>query len=76
MLTIRSSVPPTFRKDAKGRIEGFLFPATYEFTPRTTSAQLVDDQIDSGWTMTVAAALLRDAGASGVLPLVLATTTG
>jgi ATP-dependent DNA helicase RecQ len=37
---------------------------------------LVDDQIDSGWTMTVAAALLRDAGASGVLPLVLATTTG
>jgi ATP-dependent DNA helicase RecQ len=37
---------------------------------------LVDDQIDSGWTMTVAAALLRDAGAPGVLPLALATTTG
>ncbi|HEY0938074.1 MAG TPA: RecQ family ATP-dependent DNA helicase [Trebonia sp.] len=37
---------------------------------------LVDDQTDSGWTMTVAAALLRDAGASAVLPLVLATTTG
>jgi ATP-dependent DNA helicase RecQ len=37
---------------------------------------LVDDQIDSGWTMTVAAALLRDAGAPAVLPLVLATTTG
>ena len=37
---------------------------------------LVDDQIDSGWTMTVAAALLRDAGAQAVLPLVLATTTG
>ena len=35
---------------------------------------LVDDQIDSGWTMTVAAALLRDAGAPGVLPLALATT--
>ncbi len=37
---------------------------------------LVDDQIDSGWTMTVAAALLRDAGASGVLPLALAVTAG
>jgi ATP-dependent DNA helicase RecQ len=37
---------------------------------------LVDDQIDSGWTMTVAAALLRDAGAPAVLPLALATVTG
>jgi UPF0755 protein len=38
-------VPVGFRKDAKGS-EGFLFPATYEFTPRTTSAQLVDDQLE------------------------------
>jgi ATP-dependent DNA helicase RecQ len=37
---------------------------------------LVDDRIDTGWTMTVAAALLRDAGATAVLPLALATTTG
>jgi ATP-dependent DNA helicase RecQ len=37
---------------------------------------LIDDQIDSGWTMTVAAAMLRDAGAPAVLPLALATTTG
>jgi ATP-dependent DNA helicase RecQ len=37
---------------------------------------LVDDQIDTGWTMTVAAARLRDAGAPAVLPLVLATVTG
>jgi ATP-dependent DNA helicase RecQ len=33
---------------------------------------LVDDQIDSGWTMTVAAKLVRDAGAPAVLPFVLA----
>jgi ATP-dependent DNA helicase RecQ len=33
---------------------------------------LVDDLIDSGWTMTVAARLLRRAGASAVLPLALA----
>ena len=37
---------------------------------------LVDDRIDSGWTMTVAAKLLREAGATAVLPLVLAVTTG
>jgi ATP-dependent DNA helicase RecQ len=37
---------------------------------------LVDDQIDSGWTMTVVAKLLRDAGATAVLPLALATATG
>jgi ATP-dependent DNA helicase RecQ len=33
---------------------------------------LVDDYVDSGWTMTVAARLLRQAGAPAVLPLTLA----
>ena len=37
---------------------------------------LIDDLIDTGWTMTVAAKLARDAGATAVLPLALATTTG
>ena len=37
---------------------------------------LVDDLIDTGWTLTVAAMRLRAAGAMGVLPLVLAATTG
>ncbi|WP_394831442.1 RecQ family ATP-dependent DNA helicase [Pendulispora rubella] len=36
---------------------------------------LVDDRVDSGWTMTIAAVLLRQAGAKAVLPLALATTT-
>ncbi|HXM56535.1 MAG TPA: RecQ family ATP-dependent DNA helicase [Candidatus Dormibacteraeota bacterium] len=35
---------------------------------------LVDDRVDSGWTMTVAARLLREAGAPAVLPLALAVT--
>ncbi len=35
---------------------------------------LIDDRVDTGWTMTVAAALLRDAGAGAVLPFALATT--
>ncbi|WP_282202728.1 DEAD/DEAH box helicase [Kitasatospora fiedleri] len=33
---------------------------------------LLDDLVDSGWTLTVAARLLRQAGATAVLPLVLA----
>jgi ATP-dependent DNA helicase RecQ len=37
---------------------------------------LVDDQVDTGWTMTVASMLLRDAGALAVLPLALAVTAG
>ena len=37
---------------------------------------LIDDRMESGWTMTVAARLLRQAGAPAVLPLVLAVTTG
>ncbi|MEO5576030.1 MAG: endolytic transglycosylase MltG [Gaiellaceae bacterium] len=40
-----AKAPAEFRKDARG-IEGFLFPATYEFTPRTTAAQLVADQLE------------------------------
>jgi ATP-dependent DNA helicase RecQ len=35
---------------------------------------LVDDRIETGWTMTAAAMRLREAGAAGVLPLVLAVT--
>ena len=41
------AVPPAeFRKDWKGSsIEGFLFPATYDFTKLTSSARLVRDQL-------------------------------
>jgi len=37
---------------------------------------LIDDRIETGWTMTVAAKLLREAGAPAVPPLVLAVTAG
>ena len=42
-----AAVPPAeFRKDWKlSSIEGFLFPATYEFTRLTSSAKLVRDQL-------------------------------
>ncbi|HEU5029817.1 MAG TPA: RecQ family ATP-dependent DNA helicase [Spirillospora sp.] len=34
---------------------------------------LIDDRIETGWTMTVAARLLKEAGAQAILPLTLAT---
>ena len=42
-----AAVPPAeFRRDWKlSSIEGFLFPATYEFTKLTSSARLVRDQL-------------------------------
>lgn len=41
--------------------------------PPGASVLLVDDQVATGWTLTVAAAALRAAGAGAVLPLALAS---
>ncbi|MGD0239738.1 MAG: RecQ family ATP-dependent DNA helicase [Streptosporangiaceae bacterium] len=49
-------------RDALGRLDGPVLA--------------VDDRVEGGWTMTVAARLLRQAGAPAVLPLVLAVTAG
>jgi UPF0755 protein len=47
-LTLRSQLPGRFARDKKARsLEGFLFPATYEFTPRTTTKQLVAEQLEA-----------------------------
>jgi len=43
--TAAARPPRAFRRHAKG-IEGFLFPATYEFTPKTSSRALVSDQLE------------------------------
>jgi len=44
--TAKPRVPSCFRNKVR-TIEGFLFPATYEFFKETTSAQLVQDQLDA-----------------------------
>ena len=58
--------------------DAFAVPDTLEeaLTAQDGPVLVVDDRVDSGWTMTVAAKLLREAGASAVLPLVLAVSTG
>jgi UPF0755 protein len=47
-LTARGKAPAGFARDAKGRsLEGFLFPATYDFTAKTTTRQLVARQLEA-----------------------------
>ena len=42
----RALAPPRFRKDVtRDSLEGFLFPASYEFTQKTTARELVADQL-------------------------------
>ena len=47
LRAVREAVAPSrFRKDAKrGSLEGFLFPALYEFTQETSARELVADQL-------------------------------
>ncbi|MFL6077274.1 MAG: DEAD/DEAH box helicase [Mycobacteriales bacterium] len=74
------AVPDSTRTNSAQRVRAL---ATAFAVPPELAAQLadlagpvllVDDWIDSGWTMTLAARLLRRAGAPAVLPLALATT--
>ena len=44
--------------------------------PPSKPVLLVDDMVDSGWTLTVAAWLLRSQGSGEVWPLVLAQAGG
>lgn len=53
------------------RLESQLTPAAQSGLPGRT-VLLVDDYIDSGWTMTVGAKILRELGATAVLPFALA----
>jgi uncharacterized YceG family protein len=46
--THSTRIPACFKPGAKvARMEGFLFPATYEFFRQTTSAELVTEQLDA-----------------------------
>jgi uncharacterized YceG family protein len=47
LAATRSLRPPHCFNTTIQKIEGFLFPATYEFFPETTAAQLAQDQLDA-----------------------------
>jgi phosphoribosylpyrophosphate synthetase len=62
---------------ASGRIGANLVlpePLAESVAQLTGPVLLVDDRIETGWTMTVAAKLLREAGAPAVLPFALAVS--
>ena len=47
-LTRRHKLPGQFAKDGRRRqLEGFLFPATYDFSKDTTTKELVREQLDA-----------------------------
>jgi len=51
--SIRGPVPADFKGQKMPNLEGFLFPATYDFTEDTTSRELVRDQLeafDDAWS--------------------------
>jgi uncharacterized YceG family protein len=45
--SIRGPVPADFKGQKMPNLEGFLFPATYDFTEDTTSRELVRDQLEA-----------------------------
>jgi UPF0755 protein len=47
-VTAKHALPGRFAGDGKARpLEGFLFPATYDFTAETTTRELVDRQLEA-----------------------------
>ncbi|GII65024.1 ATP-dependent DNA helicase RecQ [Sphaerisporangium krabiense] len=65
----------TLTADVPGGLEVSGMPETGAVSLSSGPVLLVDDRVETGWTMTVATAMLRQAGAPAVLPLTLATTT-
>ncbi|GAA2130563.1 RecQ family ATP-dependent DNA helicase [Glycomyces algeriensis] len=60
------------RANSAQRLQQVLHAFTVDFPVPASSVLLVDDVRDSGWSMTVAAMRLREAGATAVYPLTLA----
>jgi uncharacterized YceG family protein len=60
--------PPSFRQEGKhGSLEGFLFPALYEFTQATSARELVSDQL-TAFRQRFAAVDLRYARSKNLTP--------
>ncbi len=47
LAATRAVTVPCFSPRRRPKVEGFLFPATYDFVAKTTSKQLVQDQIQA-----------------------------
>ena len=47
LVATRKLTVPCFSPHLRSKVEGFLFPATYDFLGTTTSRELVQDQVDA-----------------------------
>jgi uncharacterized YceG family protein len=47
LASVERASPPSCLRGKRTRLEGFLFPATYEFFAKTTNSQLVQDQLSA-----------------------------
>jgi ATP-dependent DNA helicase RecQ len=74
---IHSEGDPRRRSNSAQRVAGLWqrLRLAEPLPPVAGPVLLVDDLVDTGWTLTLAAALLREAGAPAVLPFALAVTT-
>ena len=74
LVRTRDEPPGTGRSNSAQRLRAvagaFALPDGMQVPPGPVL--LVDDRVDTGWTLTECARLLREAGAGAVLPLVLA----
>ncbi|HEY85733.1 MAG TPA: hypothetical protein G4N96_11560, partial [Chloroflexi bacterium] len=74
---VRSTKP---QKDMKNSFQqAHNLDGAFTITPYANMsgpALLVDDMVDSRWTLTIIAALLRQAGSGPVYPVALANTSG
>ena len=73
-LDLRREPSPSGRSNSAQRLRAVhgAFAAPAHLVLDGSPLLLVDDRIDTGWTVTEAARVLREAGAGPVLPLVLA----
>ncbi|NUS43090.1 MAG: DEAD/DEAH box helicase, partial [Mycobacteriaceae bacterium] len=75
--TLASTADTMGRSNSAHRLAGLwngLHPNGLDLSTATGPLLLVDDLMDTGWTMTLAAARLREAGAPAILPFTLALT--
>lgn len=75
---VRATAPQKDQRNSHYRLENLrhAFVVNIPDPQRSRDVLLVDDMVDSRWTLTYLAALLRQHGVGRVYPVVLAMTTG
>ncbi|HUR78559.1 MAG TPA: RecQ family ATP-dependent DNA helicase [Acidimicrobiales bacterium] len=76
LVQVRDTEPQTAMENSAQQYRNVASAFALKARVPAGAVLLVDDIVDSRWTITVVAGLLRDAGSAAVLPFALATTGG